>query len=215
MPKYDITSGLPDLPPGLPDKEYNLVSPLYRALSNVATRAAALGNFVQYSQSELGYVNPLAALSLDKTNRIIVKAGEALAYGTLVTLNVVDGAIVATKASNTVGTGARAQACIDSSGGLAIGQFGEAVYMQGICPGITGTTFGTTYFLGTAGAATNVATLDTIQQAVGIGLGTAGMYLNIAAEITSVVSIHTHEHHTDGAIKSLSVHLSDGTSYII
>lgn len=211
MPKYDITSGLPDLPPGLPDKEYNLVSPLYRALSNVATRAAALGNFVQYSQGELSYVSPLAALNLDKTNRVIVRAGEALAYGTLVTLNVVSGVIVATKADNTAGTGARAQACINSPSGLTLDQYGEAVYMQGICPGITGTTFGTTYFLGTSGTATATQTIGTIQQAVGIGLGTSGMYLNIAAEILSVVAVTA----AGAGVKGLRVHRSDGTSYDI
>lgn len=211
MARYDITSGLPDLPPGLPDKEYNLVSPLYRALANVATKAASLGNFVQYDKAELSYVNPLAALNLDRTNRIIVKAGEALGYGVLVTLNVVSGAVVATKADNTVGTGARAQACINSPSGLALGEFGEAVYMQGICSGISGTTFGSTYYLGTAGTATTGQSIGTIQQAVGIGLGTAGMYLNIASELTVVVGIAV----AGAGPKGLRVHLSDGTSYDI
>lgn len=211
MPKYDIATGLPDLPPGLPDKEYNLVVPLYRAIANVATRAAALGNFVQYSPSELAYVNPLAALALDKTNRIIVKAGEALSYGSLVKLDVVDNKIVATKADNTVGTGAKAQACIDTPTGIPNGEFGEAVYMCGLCGGISGTTFGTTYYLGTAGVATNAQTVGTIQQAVGIGLGSAGMYLNIGADILVTVGI-------EGAgvgTKGLRIHMSDGTSYDI
>lgn len=211
MPTFDLSSGLPDLPPGLPDKEYNLVVPLYRALSNVAQKAAALGNHVTYSRAELAVVSPLAALSLDRTNRIIIKAGEALDYGMLVSLEVVSGKVVATKADSTTGTGKIAQACVNTPGGIPLNGFGEAVYMQGLCPGISGTVFGATYYLGTAGTATNLQTAGTIQQAIGFGLGSAGMYLNIAAQTLGVVLVQV----AGAGTKGLRVQMSDGTSYDI
>lgn len=209
MPTYDITSGLPELPVGLKDSDYNLVLPLYRAISNVAQKVATATNFVQYTDDELQRINPTTALRLDRTNIVTVKAGEPLTYGTLVALSVVDGAIVATKASNITTTGKRALACINTVTGLSLGDFGQAIFMQGLCPGISGSILGQTYYLGVDGQAVASQAVGTIQQVVGVGMGSAGLYLNIGLEITHVVAV------SRPTATTLRIHQNDGASYDI
>lgn len=179
--KTFITSGLPDLPPGLPDKEYNLVAPLYRGINTVAQKASQQTNAVQYSEAELAQIDPLVALKTFRNNRMVVKAGEALSYGHLVYLDFISGKLTAFKADNNKTTGKPAVGCVDAVGGLATGAFGEIVFLAGICPGISGSTPGQQYYLGSAGVAVNVPVPGAIQQLVGIGLGTAGLYLSVAA----------------------------------
>lgn len=182
--KYGISSGLPDLPAGLKDTDYNLVAPIYRAVNALAGAVSVQTGSVQYSPDELSSVNPLTNLRRDSlTRRVPIKAGEALSYGHLVYITVVDSKFVAYKADNTIATGKRAIACVDTPGGIALDAFGEAVFLTGICSGIGGTVFGDYYYLGTAGAAQNAVTPGTIQQPIGIGLGSAGLYLTIGATL--------------------------------
>lgn len=179
MPDFNISSGLPSYPAGLADKEAGLVLPLYRAVNSLAQQLSAQTGNVQYSASEMASVNQLTLLFSQRTQKIFVKAGEDLNYGTLVNLTIVSGKIVANKADATV-LSKPAHAVIDRPGGILTGAFGEAVFMEGKTEGITGTTFGTAYYLSTAGIAQSTPPVATgvLNQLVGIGLGSAGFYLS-------------------------------------
>lgn len=180
MPKYGVNAGLPDTPAGLSDKEYGLVTPLYRAVNSLAKYIANLTGAVEYDANEAADVDQLVKLVDQLTRKVIVKAGENLNYGELLTLTVSGGKLVAYKADAT-NLSRPAHAVCDTSGGIVVNNFGEAVFMQGRTDGISGTSLGTPYYLsvnGTVQAAPPVAT-GVINQVVGMGLGSAGFYLNI------------------------------------
>ena len=180
MPVYGIGSGLPALPSGLDDKDAALVKPIYLALNTVAKRVSETTGNVTYSQSEMENMSQLMSLFSQREQTIYVKAGEALAYGVLVTLSLSGGKIIAMKADSTDGT-KPAHAVIDAPLGLVLNEYGPAVFMSGRTAGVSGTVFGAQYWLGAAGAMQNTppAVSGNLVQPVAIGLGTAGIYLNI------------------------------------
>lgn len=180
MPQYEITSGLPSYPPGLPDKEAALVLPLYRAVNSLAQYLSAATGNVSYEPSEQAQASQLTKLLDAKTQKIFVKAGEALSYGQMLALSVSGGKIVAHKASATT-LSRPALAVCDTVGGIPLNGYGEAVFMQGRTAGVAGTAFGTVYYLSTAGGiqATPPVATGVLNQIVGIGLGSEGFYLNI------------------------------------
>jgi hypothetical protein len=206
MPDYLISSGIADLPTGLPDKEAGLVTPLYRAVSNLAQQLATLTGNVQYSAAELAVIDQLTGLIGQREQRIAVKAGEALGYGQLLTLTVVGGRITANIAT-ALDVTKPAHAICDAPSGIANGADGLAVFMTGRCAGVVGTTLGTTYYLGVAGAMTATApTADSVlNQIVAIGLGTSGTYL----QIEPVGKRVTRTYKTSGA--NLRTQYTDGT----
>jgi hypothetical protein len=180
MPEYFISSGLPSYPSGLSDKEAALVLPLYRAIGTLAQQISTLTGNVQYSGTEQGQIDQLTKLLAQRTQKIFVQAGETLGYGNLVTLSLASGKIVANKADAT-NLNKPAHAVIDTPGGIATNQFGEAIFLQGRTSGITGTTFGAPYWLSTAGQVQAVKPEGpgVLTQYVGLGLGTAGFYADL------------------------------------
>jgi hypothetical protein len=180
MPEYFISSGLPSYPSGLSDKEAALVLPLYRAVGTLAQQLSTLTGNVQYSGGEQAQIDQLTKLLAQRTQKIFVQAGETLGYGNLVTLSLASGKIVANKADAT-NLNKPAHAVIDVPGGIAVGQFGEAIFLQGRTSGITGTTFGAPYWLSTAGQVQAVRPdgPGVLTQYVGLGLGTAGFYADL------------------------------------
>lgn len=177
MPEYNIATGLPSYPAGLPDKEAGLVLPLYRAVNALAQQLSTLTGSAQYDSSEQSALDQFTKLLSAKTQKLFVQAGETLAYGSVVTLSISGGKIVAHKADATVLT-KPAHAVIDVPTGIASGNFGEAIFMEGRTQGITGTAFGTAYYLSTAGIVQSTPPVATgvINQIVGYGLGSAGFY---------------------------------------
>lgn len=180
MPQFSISSGLPSYPSGLSDKDAALVLPLYRAISNLAQQLSLLTGNAQYSPTEQSQVDQFTKLLAQRTQKLFVEAGEALAYGNLVTLSLSGGKIVAFKADASDLT-KPAHAVIDAPAGLSIGEFGEAVFLQGRTAGISGTTFGAPYWLSTNGQVQAVKPEGPgiITQYVGLGLGTAGFYADL------------------------------------
>lgn len=180
MPEYLVSSGLPSYPAGLTDKDAALVVPLYKAVNALAQQISALSGSVQYSQAEMGSVSQLVKLKNARTQKIFVKAGEDLLYGQMLALKVVGGKIVATKASADTLTKPALAVC-DTPTGITSGTYGEAVFMSGTTAGISGTAFGTVYYLSLAGTIQSTPPVATgaISQIVGIGLGSAGLYLSI------------------------------------
>jgi hypothetical protein len=180
MPDYLVGTGLPSYPSGLKDTEVALVLPLYRAINSLSQELSESTGLVQYTPQELASLDRAQGLKSQNLNRLTITAGEALGYGDMISLTIASGNIVANKAT-AADPLKFALACIDTVGGLANGQVGTALFMQGRTRGISGTVFGATYYLGVAGAITATAptTDSTLKQMVGIGLGSAGFFLNI------------------------------------
>lgn len=180
MPQFNISSGLPDLPVGLNDKDAALVGPIYRAVTVLAQQLATLTGNVQYSATEQATIDQFSGLVDSKEQRIYVRALEALNYGSLLTLSVAGGKLAASKADALTLT-KPAHALCDVPGGIAAGSFGVAIFMRGRSAGVSGTAIGTTYYLSTAGALQALSpTADAVlNQVVAVGLGSAGIYLNI------------------------------------
>lgn len=181
MPKYRITSGLPDSPASVEDKEYALLAPVYRAVSVLAQRLSMLTGNVTYSRTELAALSQLKHVQEDNANTIYPVAGEALTYGQLVNLHVVADKLTARLATN-VSTGPLpAHAIVLNTAGGAVTDYVACRLLHGYCAGVAGAALGAQYWLGTAGAmqSSKPTAAGTLQQAVAIGLGNAGVQLNI------------------------------------
>lgn len=180
MPSYSISSGLPDLPAGLSDKDAALVTPLYRAISALAQQLSAVTGNVQYSASELVLGNQFAGLTTAQTQKLYVKALETIPFGSLVTLTL-DAGRLAVRVATASDTTKPAHGLCDMPSGIASGAYGTVVFMQGRCIGVSGTTLGAVYYLSTAGAMqlAKPTAVGVIAQIVAVGLGSAGVYLNI------------------------------------
>jgi hypothetical protein len=181
MPDYLISTGIPALPAGLNDRDAGLVSPLYRAINNLAQQLATLTGNVQYTGAELITVEQLTGMLLSKTAKIYVQASVDLPFGAALTLSISGGRIVAELADATVTT-KPCHAICDTLGGFLTGANGTAI-TAGRTVGITGTTFGATYYLSTAGTLqiTGPTADGVLNQICGIGLGSAGFLAQIEA----------------------------------
>lgn len=179
MPTFNLASGLPSYPAGLSDKDAALVLPLYRAVNSLAQQLAVQSGNATYSAAEQASVDQFTKFTDTRTRKVFVQASEDLTFGCLVTLSIAGGKIVASKADAT-DLAKPAHAIIDKPAGIASGGFGEAIFMQGKSSGITGTSFGTAYYLSTAGQiqATPPVASGVLSQIVGIGLGSAGFYFD-------------------------------------
>lgn len=180
MSLYGISSGLPALPVGMKDEDFVKFTPLYRAIDSLSQQLSFNVGDVQFEPHEIGNVDQLVLLSGHRQQKIIVKAAESLAYGEMLTYSIDTGKIVAHRASAT-NLARPAHGVCNAPTGIAAGSFGDALFMTGRTQGIAGTTFGAAYYLSVDGAiqlAPPVAT-GVINQIVGIGLGSAGFYMNI------------------------------------
>lgn len=207
-----IQSGLPQYPNGLQDREAALVLPLYRAIDALAAQVSAALGLSSYSVSELNGLDRAQGLQAGNTHKITILAGEDLTFGNMLSLAVVSGDIVAMKADATNPL-KPAMAVLDITAGLLTGKVGTAIFLQGRTRGITGTVFGATYYLSTAGTITTAPpTADThLKQVVGIGLGSAGFYANIIQVGKVVFNVYTptagtlRVQYTDGSTADYTV----------
>ena len=180
MPQFTIASGLPDLPVGLTDKDAALVGPIYRSITAIAQQLSALTGNIQYSATEQATIDQLSSLIDHREQKIYVKALEDLSYGSLISLSIDGGKLAAVKADAATLT-KPAHAICDQPGGIASGSFGVAIFMRGKTASVSGTSLGATYYLSTAGAmqAASPTADGVLNQVVAVGLGSAGVYLNI------------------------------------
>ena len=81
MPKFNIASGLPDLPVGMNDKDAALVGPIYRAITALSQQLSLLTGNVQYSAAEQVTIDQFGSLIDSREQRIYVQAMEDLSYG--------------------------------------------------------------------------------------------------------------------------------------
>ena len=178
MPTYKIAPPLPSYPANLKDEDAAKLAPLYFAINTLSQQLNEATGYVSYAGAEKSSVSPLVYLR--DVNRLLVQAAVPLAYGQLIHITETSGVLVATVADSTLAVAAHA-ICINTTGAV-IGQIVEAVFLFGHCQGVTGTTFGTQYYLGAAGAMQNTAptAVGTLVQTVAIGMGSYGCYLDIA-----------------------------------
>lgn len=180
MPLFGITSGLPALPIGMSDEDFSKFAPVYRAISALSEQISFNVGDMQFKPDEIGSVDQLVLLSGHRQQKIIVKAGEALSFGQALTFTIELGKVVAYKASAT-NLARPCHGMCNSPTGIPAGGFGDALFMQGRCEGVAGTTFGAAYYLSVDGAiqVTPPVATGVINQIVGIGLGSAGLYLQV------------------------------------
>lgn len=181
MPDYNITTGLPQLPSGLPNQPFELVKPIYLAMNALSKGVSIYAGQVSYSQDELGQINQLSNILTQNHRKIYPLAVGALAFGKIVHLFLSGGKIAAEYADST--TNAKpAHGIVNASLGIAAGDYGEVVLIEGYSQGISGSTFGLYYYLSNNGdvQAGRPAVAGSIIQAVGFGLGTGGFYMHIS-----------------------------------
>lgn len=182
MPDYGLRTGLPDRPAAVTDKDASLVMPLYTAVNNLARNASEATGLVSYTQAELAQRSQVAGLRSGTANRLYARAIGALDYGKLVHL-VLDVDKIGAEYADSTTNAKPAVGIVNAPFGIADNEFGEILLFTGFTAGVAGTTIGVLYYLGPAGVATAVrpAAVGTIIQAVGMGLGSAGLYLNISS----------------------------------
>jgi hypothetical protein len=212
MPQFNIASGLPDLPVGMNDKDAALVGPIYRAITALSQQLSLLTGNVQYSAAEQVTIDQFGSLIDSREQRIYVKAMEDLSYGSLITLVVDGGRLAAWKADAATLTKS-AQGICDQPGGILAGAYGVALFMRGRTASVAGTTLGATYYLSVTGSMQVLSpTADSVlNQIVAVGLGSAGIYLNIEpvgqrvvrTYKTSATNLRTQ--YTDGSFTDAAV----------
>ena len=181
MPSFDLTSGLPSYPEGLSDKDAALVAPLYRAVAALTQQVAVATGKVSYDPKERQLADPFTKLTAGLQNKVFVRAATLLNYGQLVNLYLVNGVVTARAADATPGVTLPAHGIVDTIGGILPNATGEVLFMNGRSSGIGGTTFGSRYFLSANGAVQEAVPTASgaLVQIVGVGLGSAGFYLQI------------------------------------
>jgi hypothetical protein len=182
MPTQLIQTGIPQVPAGLPDKEHRLLSPLYLAINALAKKFAEVTGQVNYSDDEAAQINQVSTMLSQNLNRVYLKATETVAYGKMCNIHL-DGGKLSARLADSTNASKPAHAICDDTAGLVAGEYGPFILGTGYSAGITGTAVGTIYYLGTTGdsQAARPAAAGTIIQAVGIGLGSAGFYVQISS----------------------------------
>lgn len=181
MPNYNVTTGLPSLPAGQRDKDFDLVKPIYLAMNALAKGVSIYAGQIDFSQDEMAQQNQLSTLLTQNHRKINVLAVGALAFGKIVNLFLSGGKIAGRYADSTDNT-KPAHGIVNAPLGIAAGEYGEVVLIEGYSTGISGSTFGLYYYLSNNGdvQAGRPAAVGTIIQAVGFGLGTGGFYMHIS-----------------------------------
>ena len=179
--KFGIDVGLPQYPAGLTDKDAGLVVPLYRAISGLAQKASVATGQLQLSPAEMATSDQFDQLLTHRVNKLKVRAAEAIGYGQAVNL-LLNAGVVEAQLANATTSAKPCHGLCDVPLGLAVGEWGEIIFMNGRSQGVAGTVFGSRYFLSTTAGAVQLSpptTPGNLVQLLGVGLGSAGFYLQI------------------------------------
>lgn len=179
--KFGIDSGLPQYPAGLPNKEAALVLPVYRAISALAQKTSVATGQLQLSPAEMAQSDQFDQLLVHRYNRLKIRAAETLGFGQAVHL-ILTGGVVEGRLANATDDTRPCHGLCDVPLGIPAGGWGEIIFMNGRSAGIGGTVFGARYFLSTTAGGVQISppsTAGNIVQLLGVGLGSAGFYLQI------------------------------------
>ncbi len=219
MPNYNISTGLPQTPSGVPDADFNRLLPLYQAMNTLARNLSEADGRVTFSQVELAERNQLGSIRSQNHRRIYPLFPAAIGYGKLVNLYVSGGKLAAQLADASTNT--LAHGIVNQQTGAAAGDYAEVILIEGFSNGIAGSVLGAQYWLSTNGDVQAVAPGVGAVQPVGWGLGSAGFYLHIespsGAGGGSPANLSYTASPTDGTVVSSSgtdatLPLADGTN---
>jgi hypothetical protein len=175
--KHKLETGLPDLPFGLPDKEFAMLSPLYRALQSLAVATSKASGLTTYSPAYYEKLKLRDTATVARMNYIPVRAGESILFGEPVNLYQVSGELLARRAMAADNTKICVALC-GEEGGITSGAFGKC-YLGGCYLPIPTSDFGPMYLAPTGGYAINrPTTAGQIVQAVGFALGSHGLFFS-------------------------------------
>ena len=184
MPDYKITTGLPQIPAGMEEKDFSKFLPLYNSLNALAQAVSIAAGNVDYSQTELGQRNQLGSLMAQNHRSVYPLAdGSSLPFGVLVNLYLNGGGKICARLADATDNTKPAHGIVEEPLGIDNGNYGRVILIEGYTKGITGTTFGQYYYLGVTGLAqaSRPAAAGSIVQPVGFGLGSAGFYLHVSS----------------------------------
>lgn len=184
MPNYKITTGLPQIPPGMEEKDFSKFLPVYNSLNAIAQAVSIAAGNVEFNQEELSQRNQLGSLQAQNHRSVYPLAdGVTLNYGVLVNLYLNGGGKICARLADATDNTKPAHGIVEESLGIASGDYGRVILVEGYTAGISGTTFGQYYYLGVTGLAQagRPAAAGSIVQPVGVGLGSAGFYLHISS----------------------------------
>jgi len=178
--RFTIPFNIADRPATEDAALWRLLQPLHTGLNSLAAAVFTSNGNVEYSQQELQSIDQLLPLRRP-ANIIYPRAAVSIPYGALISLAPVSGKLEAALADNSPGTGTRAVAICNAPAGAAPGEFFPAICISGFCAGVSGSTLGAPYWLGTAGTMIPgpPVTPGAIIQPVATGFGNSGIFLNI------------------------------------
>lgn len=179
--RFLLDTGLPQYPAGLTDKDSALVLPLYRAVTTLGQKVSAATGNLQLSPAEMALSDQFDQLLTHRFNKLKVRAAQNIGFGQAVHL-ILTGGVVEAELADATTTAKPCHGLCDVPTGLAAGQWGEIIFMNGRSQGVSGTVLGSRYFLGTTPGTVQLsppAAVGNLVQILGIGLGSAGFYLQI------------------------------------
>jgi hypothetical protein len=169
----------------LPEPIRFALEPVYDAIQQILASFQSLVGTGQYSpQADWPNLTPDITVFPQFHNRLYVIAGEAIAYGAMVSLYSNAGVLTARNANATDNT----KPCIgfcSNIGGIANGTVGEIILMRGLMA-TNGLTVGQLYWLSTSNGqitATRPVAAGNIEQFIGIALSTTLLLTNIGGYI--------------------------------
>lgn len=176
----DYYLALPKLPDVQDPKLYELLEPLYFALHSIGNNFLYSCGTARLAGSE--YNKYLASPSLvqpQNLNRLIVTAGVALDFGSLIGLELVGDVVTAKLAKGGPTDSLRAVGYCNVPGGVAMGSLCEVIIGVGLL-GVSGATVGTGYYLSeTAGTVGTFPPGSGLVQFVGVGILPDYIYLRL------------------------------------
>lgn len=166
--------------PGASREEEALYDEVFLALNNLAYSfvtllGAAPRNFSEWSQ----LAGSPSTIKADNGSRLYVEASETIAYGDIISLTNVAGALRVRLANATNNTRPAAGFCSTTTG-IAIGEVGEVILGHGVLPA-AGLTVAQNYFLSTVNgvmANTPAVAAGNIEQYLGIAISPTALYFN-------------------------------------
>lgn len=177
-----VDLGIPALPGDNVSREmFDEFYRLYNAINQLHKGLVQYTGMVQIDPAKWSVITPANTLYAGNLRRLYVKAGAALSYGDTVNLYNVSGVLQARKAVASSGS-TYCNAICSTLGGIASGEYGEVILLEGLLQGLAGLTPGVQYYLhpSTSGAftATRPSTAGQIIQPVGIALSPTEFYFS-------------------------------------
>ena len=175
-----IDTGLPAQPQGVLQELFAEFWQIYNAIQALQRGINQYAGVIAWPQKDWPQLTPADTVLAQNSNRLYLAATEDIGFGQLVQpWN--DSGVVKARLANATNNLKPCFAICNTVGGVATGEYGEFLILQGLSLGIGGLIPGSRYFLSTVpGAVTNVAPVaaGNIEQLVGLALSANLFYFN-------------------------------------